>query len=278
MNRLKSVLRKSILIFLGCSILTACNDAPKSSTEAKDSPSSAPVLHYAVVKTHPHDTNAFTEGLQMYNGKLYESTGSPKELPQTQSIVGEVDLSSGKIQTKVELDRDQYFGEGIVFLKDKLYQLTYLSKKGFIYDARTFKPLGTFTFPSKEGWGLTTDGTHLIMSDGTQNLTYLDPTTFTVVKVLTVTDEQGAVINLNELEYVKGYLYANVYTTATVVKINPQTGQVMGKMDLSSLQQDARTKYPQALEMNGIAFDSTSGNWYVTGKLWSTIYEIKVTP
>lgn len=278
MNRLKSISWKYLLVFVGCSVLTACNDTPKSASEANERIAATPLLHYTVVKTYPHDTNAFTEGLQMYAGKLYESTGSPKELPQTQSIIGEVDLASGKIQTKVELDRDQYFGEGIVFLKDKLYQLTYLSKKGFIYDARTFKPLGTFTFPSKEGWGLTTDGTYLIMSDGTQNLTYLDPATFAVVKVLTVTDEEGAVINLNELEYVNGHMYANVYTTATIVKISPETGQVMGKIDLSSLQQDAKSKYPQALEMNGIAFDSTSGNWYVTGKLWPNIYEIKVSP
>lgn len=197
-------------------------------------------------------------------------------MPQARSLIGEVDLKTGQLQKKVELDRTKYFGEGAVFLNGKLYQLTYTTKVGFIYDALTFKPLGTFTFPSKEGWGLTTDGTHLIMSDGTAALTYLNPQTFQVVKTVQVTDDHGALTNLNELEYVRGFVYANVYTTATIVKIDLQTGQVVGRMDLSPLQQDAKAKNPKALEMNGIAFDSTANSLYITGKFWPILYEIKV--
>src|SRR3989337_1234769 len=120
-----------------------------------------PLINYGVVATHPHDTSSFTEGFVFYDGKLYEATGSPDDLPQTRSVVGPVDLSTGKINKKVELDRNKYFGEGIVFLNDKLYQLTYVTRVGFVYDAKTFKRIKEFSFPSKEGWGLTTDGNHL---------------------------------------------------------------------------------------------------------------------
>jgi glutamine cyclotransferase len=231
-------------------------------------------IQYSVVKTYPHDTTSFTEGLLVHQGKLYESTGSPKDLEQTRSLVGEVDLNTGKIDKRVELDRQQYFGEGIVFLKDKLYQLTYQTKVGFVYDARTFRQLGTFSFPSAEGWGMTTDGTHLIMSDGTNQLTFLDPVSFKVVKLLHVNDQNGSLDKLNELEYIQGFIYANVYTTAFIVKIDPTTGNVLGKMDFTSLGYDAINRNPQAQEMNGIAFDSTSNQMYVTGKFWANIYQV----
>lgn len=233
-----------------------------------------PLINYTLHKIYAHDTTSFTEGLLVHNGVLYESTGSPKELPQTRSLFGTVDLTTGVIAPKVELDRKKYFGEGITFLNDKVYQLTYETKVGFIYDAKSFKRIGQFTFPSHEGWGLTTDGQSLIMSDGTHIITYLDPSSFQVQKTLLVTDNNGPVKQLNELEYINGFIYANVYTTNHIVKIDASTGRVVGRLDLTSLAQDAKLKYPGSLEMNGIAYDAIKGSIYVTGKMWPHIYEI----
>jgi len=141
-----------------------------------------PIIEYKLIKSYPHDTTSFTEGFLVSDGKLYESSGAPQNLPQTKSLFGIVDLATGKIDKKVELDKTKYFGEGITILNAKVYQLTYETKIGFVYDAITFKKIGEFTFPGKEGWGLTTDGTNLIMSDGTFEITYLDPIHFGQLK------------------------------------------------------------------------------------------------
>jgi glutaminyl-peptide cyclotransferase len=256
-------------------LLSACDKRnDKAGREARRQADNA-TLNYSVVATHPHDVTSFTEGLLVYEGNLYESSGSPDELPQTKSLVGVVDLKTGAIDKKVELDKRRYFGEGIVFLNNKLFLLTYQTKVGFVYDARTFNKVREFTFPSAEGWGLTTDGTHLIMSDGTNRLTYLDSASLKPVKTVNVSDNNGAVMNLNELEYINGSVYANIYTTSYIVKIDPSSGRVTGRIDLTSLAQDAKAKNKDALEMNGIAYDPGSGNVYVTGKLWPNIYAIK---
>ncbi|MDQ4140722.1 MAG: glutaminyl-peptide cyclotransferase [Bacteroidota bacterium] len=237
----------------------------------------APVnLSYELIRTLPHDTTAFTEGLLLHEGKLYESTGSPEEMPQTRSVLGPVDLKTGKIEEKVKLDRTKYFGEGMVILNDKIYQLTYTTKVGFVYDAKTFQKLQEFTFPSKEGWGLTTDGTHLIMSDGTSQLTYLDPNTFKTVKTLNVKYNYDPLVNLNELEYVNGVIYANIYTTNSIVRIDANSGQATGILDLTSLINEQKKINPNALEMNGIAYNQAAGTFYITGKLWPNIFEIKI--
>ena len=266
--------------FLAISAMLAfasCKDNKESEQETQTEETvTTPTINYTVTNVLPHDTNAFTEGFLMHDGKLYESTGATEELPQTRSLFGEVDLKTGKIVTKAELDRKAYFGEGIVFLNDKVYQLTYQTKVGFIYDAKTFKRLGQFTFPSKEGWGMTTDGKSLIMSDGTNTLTWLDPENFHTVKTVFVTNEQGAVQLVNELEYINGFIYANIYTTAVIIKIDPATGKVVGKMDMAPIAIEARNKYPQSLEMNGIAYDSTTKKVLVTGKMWPHIYEISL--
>ncbi|WP_210465954.1 glutaminyl-peptide cyclotransferase [Rufibacter roseolus] len=273
-NKNKILLSFALLLNVsGCGNAKTETGAQKN---AQNSNASEPALiNYGVVKAYPHDTTAFTEGFLVHEGKLYESTGSPADLTQTKSLIGVVDLATGKMDVKVELDRNKYFGEGIAILKDRLYQLTYLSKVGFVYDVNTFKRTGEFTFKSKEGWGMTTDGTHLIMSDGTSKITYLNPTTFKVERTIAVHDQNGQVENINELEYIKGFLYANVYTTNTILKIDPSSGKIIGKLDLTSLEQDAKSKKPDALELNGIAYDSTAGKVYVTGKLWPNIYEIK---
>jgi glutamine cyclotransferase len=263
----------SFLLFV-CFSCKSKEDQSEGKENATNDRLSTPGINYIVTNVYPHDTTSFTEGLLVHEGRLYESTGSPDELPQTRSLFGPVNLKTGAISPKAELDRQKYFGEGITFLNGKVFQLTYQTKKGFIYDAKSFQKISEFTFPSKEGWGLTTDGTALIMSDGTSQLTYLDPTTFQALKTLQVKDESGPVTNLNELEFIKGSVYANVYTTQVVVQIDTGSGNVTGKLNLSSLAMEAKAKYPGAMEMNGIAYDSTAGKVFITGKMWPNIYEI----
>jgi glutaminyl-peptide cyclotransferase len=232
------------------------------------------IYHFTFVTKHPHDVNAFTEGLLFYNGQLFESTGATQELPQTKSLFGSVDMKTGVINTKAELDKTIYFGEGIVVLKDKFYQVTYKNQQGFIYDAKSFKKSGQFSYANKEGWGLTTDGSSVIMSDGSEVLTYFNPDGMTVAKTLVVSNNGYIEEYLNELEYINGFIYANVWLKNYIVKINPENGKVIGTLDLSSIEANAKTANPQAKEMNGIAFDATTNKIYVTGKMWANIYEI----
>ena len=287
---------RTILFLLAIGLLAGCNNANKDATTAADN--APPTLNYTVVKTYPHDTSAYTEGFLFHDGQLFESTGTEAaSMPGRRSLFGTVDLTTGRITPKAELDRNKYFGEGIVFLHDKLYQLTYTTKIGFIYDAKTFKKLGEFTFPSKEGWGMTTDGKYLIMSDGTSNINYFDTDSthpeqvkivyddsttttktlpsFRLMRVLGVTDNNGPVSNINELEMIKGFLYSNQWLTNYILKIDPETGKVVGRLNMDTLVADARNKYAEAESLNGIAYDSTTGKIYVTGKLWPTVYEIK---
>jgi glutamine cyclotransferase len=260
-----------MFLLISCNNNTSTDDDNNTGTINN----STPVINYALSATFPHDTTSFTEGLLIHDGKLFESTGSPDDIPQTKSIFGPVDLKTGMIEKKVELNRQKYFGEGISFLNGKVYQLTYKSKIGFVYDAKTFKKIGDFAFASKEGWGMTTDGTSLIMSDGTSLITYLQPGGFKIIKSITVSDENGPVANVNELEFIKGFIYANIYDTNNMIKIDTATGKVVGKLDLSSLANEAKVKYPASLEMNGIAYDSTIGKVYVTGKMWPYIFQIE---
>jgi len=256
-------------------ILFACTGKQEKSKNPAQIQAATPTIDYFLVNSFPHDTTAFTEGFLIYNGKLYESTGASRELPQTRSLFGVVDLKTGKIEKKIELDKTMYFGEGIAFLNGKVYQLTYKTKVGFIYDSNSFKNLGEFTFPSDEGWGMTTDDKNLIMSDGTHKLTYLDPNTLQATKTLSVSENGYVKEKLNELEFINGYIYANIWMTNTIVKINPENGNVVGLLDLTSLADEAKNLYPWSQEMNGIAYDSSTDKIYVTGKLWPKIYEIK---
>jgi glutamine cyclotransferase len=289
---------RSPLFLLAIGLLAGCNNANKDATTTATTDNAPPTLNYTVVKTYPHDTSAYTEGFLFHNGQLFESTGTEAaSMPGRRSLFGTVDLTTGRITPKAELDRNKYFGEGIVFLHDKLYQLTYTTKIGFIYDAKTFKKLGEFTFPSKEGWGMTTDGKYLIMSDGTSNINYFDTDSthpeqvkivyddsttttktlpsFRLMRVLGVTDNNGPVSNINELEMIKGFLYSNQWLTNYILKIDPESGKVVGRLNMDTLVADARNKYAEAESLNGIAYDSTTGKIYVTGKLWPTVYEIK---
>lgn len=294
---MRIAVNRSTLVLLAASLLAACNN-PNKENPAADSTDLVPAtINYTVIKTYPHDTTAYTEGFLFHDGELFESTGTNASgMPGTSSVFGTVDLTTGKLISKARLDPAKYFGEGIVILHDKVYQLTWTTKTGFIYDAKTYKKLGEFTFPG-EGWGMTTDGKYLIMSHGSSNIDYFDPDStreetvkiiyddsskatktlpaLHLVKELGVTDNNGPVSNINELELIKGYLYANQWMTNYILKIDPQNGKVVGRLVLDSLKTEAQKKYPEAESLNGIAYDSTTNKVYVTGKLWPTIYEIK---
>jgi glutamine cyclotransferase len=222
---------------------------------------------YKVVHTYPHDRNAFTEGLLYHQGFLYESTGL-----EGHSAIRKVKLETGEVVQERTLP--DLFGEGIVILGGKLYELTWKSKLGFIYDLTTFKLLSRFTYES-EGWALTTDGKRLIMSDGTYILRFRDPVTFAETGQLEVRDRGSRVENLNELEYVEGEIYANVWGTEKLVRISPKDGHVLGWIDLSGLLTPADRR-PNTDVLNGIAYDATKKRLFVTGKYWPKLFEIKI--
>jgi glutamine cyclotransferase len=261
-------------LLLSLFLLAACGNNDTQSEDTEDSGVPAPLmLNYQLVNEFKHDTGSFTEGLNFYNGQLYESTGAPESPPNNGNWIGPINLQTGAFTKKATLD-STFFGEGITFLNDKVYQLTLKNQKGFVYDAKTFKKLREFPFKG-EGWGMTTDGKYLIASSGNSNLYYLDPDSLTFVKMLGVQDNNGFVSDLNELEYIDGFIYANIWLKSQIVKIDPATGYVVGKMDLSKVMQDVKQKYPDAVEMNGIAHDTTTRKTYITGKKWPVIYEIK---
>jgi glutamine cyclotransferase len=273
-------MRKILIFCMLAGIVSSCtNDTPETKVKKKEfvSENNVPEINFTIAETLPHDTLSFTEGFLFNEGQLFESTGSPDNYPYTRSIFGPVDLKTGKIDKKAELDKSVYFGEGIIFFGGKIYQLTYKNQVGFIYDAKTFKKSGQFSYANKEGWGLTSDGKNIIMSDGTNTLTYLDPATLKPAKSLSVSENGYAADYLNELEYINGFIYANVWTTNKIVKIDPATGKIVGKLDLVSLLREAKIKYPNATELNGIAFDAANNKIYVTGKLWPSIYRIEFT-
>lgn len=231
------------------------------------------LINYAVLNVFPHDTASFTEGLLVHEGQLYESTGGQPGVNEYRSWFGPVDLKTGKAVRKVMLDTT-YFGEGITILNNKLYQLTWEDHRGFVYDLASLKKIRDFRY-NTEGWSLTNDGKQLIMSDGTSNLQYLDPDSLKVLKILGVQDNNGPVGNINELEYIDGYIYANQYLTTNILKIDPANGNVVGRADFSNLERELKSKYPFILEMNGIAYDAASKKIYITGKAWPNLYEVK---
>lgn len=264
-----------LYVLLVGTIFTGCADSDADANgNTGDASVPAPInLSFQVLNQFPHDTAAFTEGFTFYNGQLYESTGSPDAPSNNGTWIGAIDLKTGKVDKKVELGKT-WFGEGIVFLNDKVYQLTYQTKKGFVYDAKTFKKLREFTYGS-EGWGLTTDGQNLIMSTGSSNIYYLSADSLSFIKMLAVQDNNGYVDSINELEFINGYLYANKWLTPYILKIDPATGYVVGRFDMSQQLAEIKSKFPGAQEMNGIAYDSTTQKTYITGKKWPLIYEIR---
>jgi glutaminyl-peptide cyclotransferase len=234
--------------------------------------SSIPIYGYAVVRTYPHDTKAYTEGFFYLDGFLYESTGTEGE-----SFIHKLDLESGKVLQHVELPPPDY-GEGIVAWKNRLIQLTWQSQRGYIYDLKSFKRIGQFSYPG-EGWALTHDDKHIYMSDGTPTIRVLDPETLKQVGKIDVTAMGRPLANLNELEWVKGKLYANVWLTHNIVQIDPSTGDVVGVINLTGLGPDPKDLAdPSNDVLNGIAYDAKHDRLFVTGKRWPQIYEIKLVP
>ena len=263
------------LALLPLLFLAGCNgDSGAKTPDSTAVTTTVPYLNFSVGTVYKHDTISYTEGLLFHDKQLFESSGATSEYPETRSMVGIVNMNTGKIDKKVELNRDLYFGEGIAFFKNRLYQLTYRNQTGFIYDATTYKRIDSFRFQNKEGWALTTDSNSLIMSDGTNTLTWLDPASLKPVKTLAVTENGIALDSLNELEYIKGYIYANRYLKNYIVKIDPASGNVVGKLDLTSLVEAEHVKRPNGDVLNGIAYDRDNDKIYVTGKLWASIYQV----
>jgi glutaminyl-peptide cyclotransferase len=225
-----------------------------------------PIYGYQVVRAYPHDPHAFTQGLQYLDGFLYEGTGL-----NGRSSVRKVKLETGEVLQRYDL-ASQYFGEGITVWNSQIIELTWRSEIGFVYDKTSFSQLRTFTYAG-EGWGLTHDAANLIMSDGTDHLRYLDPATFAERRRIQVTAEGMPVRNLNELEYVRGEIYANIWQTNLIARISPD-GRVLGWIDLSGLLSPSDRASADVL--NGIAFDADHERLFVTGKLWPRLFEIKL--
>lgn len=227
------------------------------------------ITPYEVVGSYPHDRAAFLQGLVWYDGGFYESTGL-----YGQSSLRRVAFPSGDVQKKVDVPRE-HFGEGLALVGDRLLQLTWRSKRGFIYDRESFSLLGDFPYET-EGWGLTFDGTSLILSDGSATLTFLDPNTYQPTRTLDVTMSGRRVRLLNELEYIDGEVWANVWQTDVIVRINPESGQVVGVLDMTTLY--PADQHPDRDDvLNGIAYDPDTGRIFVGGKRWPLIFEIRRT-
>lgn len=227
-------------------------------------------LGYEILNTFPHDPGCYTQGLVIDDGVFYESCGL-----YGQSSLRRVDPASGVVQAESDLGAN-YFAEGLVLLKDKLYQLTWQENTGFVYDASTLELLSTFNYQT-QGWGLTTDDTALILSDGTNTLYWLDPGTTQIVRQVNVSYQGQPVEYLNELEYIKGLIFANIYLTDTIVVIDPQDGNVVSLVDLTGLRPEQNSAI-QGEVLNGIAYDDQSDRLYLTGKNWPTLYEVRLIP
>jgi glutaminyl-peptide cyclotransferase len=244
----------------------AVSALPASPAQPRRAPASAPVSNYQVVHVFPHDAEAFTQGLVYLDGFLYEGTGL-----NGRSSIRKVRLENGEVLQIQRLD-PQYFGEGIAIVGNSLFELTYKTEVGFIYDRGSFQRTGTFTYKG-EGWGLTQDGKRLIMSDGTSYLRFIDPATRKELSRIQVRDGGRPVEQLNELEYVKGEVFANVWQSHRIARISPSTGQVLGWMDLSGLLTAREAQMADVL--NGIAYDAQQDRLFVTGKLWPKLFEIR---
>jgi len=268
-------------VLIGVVFFAACNsnttdptsDTPGTSATGLASPT---MLHAAVMGEYPHDTNAFTEGLLVHNGKLYEGTGETKN-----TFIQVTDIKTGKVEKKYPVKDSTIFGEGINIFKDKLYQLTYQNHLVLVYDVKDLsKPIKTFPW-NTEGWGITNNGTELIISDGqaSGNLYFVNPGNFTTNRIVQVVDNYGPVNAINELEYIDGSVFANIWGTTHIIKIDPANGHVIGKLETADILKSFYSTYPiRELDnvLNGIAYDSTSKKMYITGKRWPKLFELKM--
>lgn len=264
---------KRILPFLALIALTvtACKDDKDTTTDTDNNGAIKPptVMGYNVLKIYPHDTTSFTEGLFWLNNELYESTGLEEN-----SYLLRAKLETGKAIQKIKLD-DMYFGEGISMINNKIYMLTYQQHKVLVFDMN-FKKIQEFDWPY-EGWGMTTDGKQLIMDTGGSNIYFINPETFKIERTLGVSNNNGYVDSINELEYVDGYIYGNIWQTNSIIKINPKTGIVEAMADLTDIfpKNNLTTPVKAGQCLNGIAYDAAKGSFYITGKYWPNVFEVK---
>lgn len=267
-----------IFLSLACNG-SSSNTAKPNNNVANVNKTSAVVPQYTfdIVKTYPHDPKAFTQGLVFYNGLFYEGTGGYRQSDEFSSSLRKVEIESGKVLQKFDLSAN-YFGEGITIFNGKIYQITWKEKTAFVYDLNDFKLLKEFKY-SGEGWGITHDGTNLIMSDGTHVIRFINPETFETIRTITVLDEKGKpVMELNELEYIKGEIWANIWEKGVIIRIDPASGKIVGKIDLEKLDEEQRKNDENADVLNGIAYDEAGDRIFITGKLWKKVFEIKLKP
>ncbi len=260
------MLKSSILALL--LLVAACGKGLNQTSSGRSSSSEVPIYTFQVLNAWPHDTAAFTQGLEIHQGSLYESTGQ-----HGSSSLRQVELQTGRVLRKVDVPR-QYFAEGLTVFQGKIFQLTWQSHKGFVYDLKSFELLGEFGCES-EGWGLTHDERHLIMSDGTNQIRFLNPVNYQVEKSIKVYDGDHPLMKLNELEYINGEIYANIWETDWIVRLDPGTGKILGWIDLKNLL-PASDRSATTNVLNGIAYDETSDRLFVTGKLWPKLFEIRL--
>jgi glutamine cyclotransferase len=260
---------KPLLYLALLGILVSCNSGDSGGGGKKDN-TTPPVASfgYTVVNTFPHDTSSFTEGLLIYKGNMYESTGLEKK-----SKLIQVDMKTGKAVKFIDLDSN-YFGEGITIINDTVYQLTYTTKVGFMYSLKDFKKIKEFTF-NTQGWGMTNNGKEIIASDGSSYLYYYEPSTFRLLRKQEITESGRLSYNINELEYIDGYIYANQWQQPYILKIDPASGQVVAKADLSQITNRVKAQFPTSEVMNGIAYDAATKKIYITGKNWPELYEMQ---
>jgi glutaminyl-peptide cyclotransferase len=246
------------------------NDTVSTTTRIEIASSKAPVLlGYDIVNTYNHDVNAFNEGYEFYNDTLLESTGQ-----NGKSYIAKVDYKTGKTIKKVDLDQN-YFGEGITVVNDKIYQLTWQNKEGFIYDAKTLKKIKSFQYDKPiEGWGMTNDGTHIYHSDGTEKIWKMDPKTQKLIDFVNVYINDGKIKSVNELEWIEGKIYGNIWQKDAIAVIDPKTGAVTNVLDMSKLRKLVTN--PEAEVLNGIAYNKKTKTIFVTGKNWNKTFEIKI--
>jgi len=258
-----------VLFLISCNNTDTGNTTDNTKNPAETSKTVSTVVP-VLVNTFPHDPKAFTQGLIWHDGNLYEGTGQ-----EGQSNVRKVDLASGKVLLQTNNAKD-VFGEGITLINGKIYQLSWRNRKGFVYDAKTLKQLKEFPL-NTEGWGLTNNGTELIVSDGSSNIYFLQPDTFRELRRIGVTARYGYVGDLNELEYIDGFIYANKWYTNYILKIDPDNGKVVSRADLSQLKSIVQSELtdPESSVLNGIAYDSVGKRFFVTGKYWPKLFEIK---
>jgi glutaminyl-peptide cyclotransferase len=270
---------RKYLSILAAVLIISCNnstsDQPADQTVTNPAPVGIPApkdITINIIGIYPHDTSAFTEGLQLYNGKLYEGTGDYEA-----SALQIENLKTGKVEKKHKIGTADIFGEGIQVFKGKIYQLTWTNHIVNVYDQNNIdKPIKTLQWPN-EGWGMTNNGTDLILSDGTSTLYFVNADDFKIRSTIQVVDNLGPVDQINELEYVDGYVYANVWQTDYIIKIDPSNGHVVGKISLPDLiHQYAPSQYVEGRTdvLNGIAWDSTAKKMYITGKRWPKIFEL----